>query len=186
MKYIIYQVTNQVNGKIYIGKHVTDDLNDGYMGSGTILKKAIRKYGVDKFTKTILHIYDNENDMIAKEGELVNEEFVARLDTYNLTQGGNGSFSHINSNKDFYIKKQSNTVKQKYANGWKNPMLGKERPDTRQRMLTDNPMKKGHQKSEEHKRNIGLAKLGKKRAPFSDEWRQNLRLGQLRRYGKVA
>jgi len=36
----IYLITNTINGKIYIGKHSTDDLKDDYMGSGKILYKA--------------------------------------------------------------------------------------------------------------------------------------------------
>ena len=31
MKYTIYQITNNLNGKIYIGKHQTKDLDDGYI-----------------------------------------------------------------------------------------------------------------------------------------------------------
>ena len=56
MHYIIYQITNTVNGKIYIGKHQTTDVNDSYMGSGKLLKAAINKYGLAAFKKEILHI----------------------------------------------------------------------------------------------------------------------------------
>jgi hypothetical protein len=64
------------------------------MGSGKILKFAIAKYGIENFTKEILHIFDNEADMNAKEKELV----IVNEDTYNLNEGGRGGFGYINSN----------------------------------------------------------------------------------------
>ena len=88
MFYTVYQTTNRVNGKIYVGKHQTKDLNDGYLGSGKRLKNAIKKYGLEKFSKRILFIFDNEEDMNKKEKEIVSEDFCDRKDTYNLCIGG--------------------------------------------------------------------------------------------------
>ena len=96
MFYTIYKITNKIDGKIYIGKHQTKDLNDGYMGSGKHLKRAIEKYGIEYFEKEILFQFDNEVEMNAKESEIVNEEFVLREDTYNICVGGQGGFSYIN------------------------------------------------------------------------------------------
>ena len=92
MFYTIYQITNTINDKIYVGKHMTLDLNDGYMGSGTLIKRAIEKYGIDFFKKEIIHVFENEDDMNLKERELVTEEFCNREDTYNLCVGGKGGF----------------------------------------------------------------------------------------------
>lgn len=39
--YTVYKITNAVNGKVYIGKHETDDLNDDYMGSGKLIRAAV-------------------------------------------------------------------------------------------------------------------------------------------------
>ena len=98
MIYTIYQITNLIDGKIYIGKHQTKDVNDGYMGSGKFIRRAIAKHGIESFKKEILFQFDNERDMNTKEAELVTEEFCLREDTYNLCVGGNGGFSYINLN----------------------------------------------------------------------------------------
>lgn len=42
--YIIYKTTNLINGKTYIGRHKTIKIDDGYLGSGTIFLKALKKY----------------------------------------------------------------------------------------------------------------------------------------------
>lgn len=91
MFFLIYKITNLVNGKIYIGAHRTKDLNDGYMGSGTQITRAIKKYGLQNFKKDILFIFNSEEEMFAKEAEIVNKDFVLREDTYNITCGGYGS-----------------------------------------------------------------------------------------------
>lgn len=51
MIFYIYKVTNIINGKYYIGQHRTKKLNDGYLGSGTNIIRAIKKYGKENFKK---------------------------------------------------------------------------------------------------------------------------------------
>jgi len=46
MKHYVYKITNNINDKIYIGKHSSKDINrDSYLGSGIAISKAIKKYG---------------------------------------------------------------------------------------------------------------------------------------------
>lgn len=68
------------------------------MGSGNLIKTAIKKYGIENFSKEILFKFDNEADMNAKEAELVSEEFVKNDTNYNLCPGGNGGWGYINTN----------------------------------------------------------------------------------------
>ena len=87
-KHVIYKITNTVNGKIYIGAHSTTDINDSYMGSGNNIKLAIKKHGVGNFTKDILYVFDCVVECYKKESEIVNEKFISRKDTYNISLGG--------------------------------------------------------------------------------------------------
>mgnify|MGYP001220285271 CR=1 FL=1 len=56
--YTIYKTTCQPTGKIYIGQHTTSKIDDRYIGSGKIIKNAIKKYGRHNFTKDILEVCD--------------------------------------------------------------------------------------------------------------------------------
>ena len=54
------------------------------------LRNAITKYGKENFVKEILFVFNSDEEMNAKERELITEEFVNRSDTYNLGVGGEG------------------------------------------------------------------------------------------------
>lgn len=128
MFYTIYKTTNKINGKIYIGKHQTKNLDDGYKGSGKHLWGAIKKYGIENFEKEILFIFDNETEMNIKEAEIVNEDFVKENTNYNLCPGGKGGWGYVNSSglrtkghtKEMY-KRQSETLKSKPKSYFNNP-----------------------------------------------------------------
>ena len=57
-----YKITNLINNHFYYGVHSTNNLNDGYFGSGVKLKQAVKKYGKENFKKEILFISSNEQE----------------------------------------------------------------------------------------------------------------------------
>lgn len=64
MKYFgIYKITNLLNGKMYIGKHITTNLDDGYMGSGILITRAVKKHGVENFRKEWIMFCEDEEEM---------------------------------------------------------------------------------------------------------------------------
>ena len=120
MHFIVYQTTNLINGKVYIGYHRTANLNDEYLGSGVYLAKAIKKYGKQNFKRDILYVFDNENAARDAERSIVNEEFVARRDTYNLNIGGFGSsYYNVSTGKCHSNEanaKRAKSMRDKWAN----------------------------------------------------------------------
>lgn len=94
MFFFIYQTTNLINGKIYIGQHSTKKINDGYLGSGYRLKQAIKKYGRKNFKREILHFCQSHEELNDLERFIVDAKFVTDESNYNRAIGGDGGFSH--------------------------------------------------------------------------------------------
>lgn len=103
MKYIVYLTTNKINGHVYVGVHQTEnpDVFDHYLGDGAFNNKpssynkarshfhqALMKYGVSNFYRQTIKVFDTLDDALALESYIVDENFVKRTDTYNMTVGG--------------------------------------------------------------------------------------------------
>lgn len=90
MHHIIYKTTNKLNGRFYIGMHSTENLNDGYLGSGKRLKAELKKYGKGNFERAVLHELPSRKLLESREREIVNEELLADPLCLNLKNGGEG------------------------------------------------------------------------------------------------
>ena len=89
----IYKITRVDNGKYYIGMHSTDDLEDGYFGSGKLITASVKKHGREKHIKEILEHCDSRESLKAREKELIGELYHLDEDCLNLKPGGEGGFS---------------------------------------------------------------------------------------------
>jgi len=137
--YKVYQTTNLVNQKTYIGVHKCSGRcqKNGecqYYGSGTSILRALKKYGRDNFKREILKVFDDKTTALKYEAKVVNEQFVNRPDTYNMTVGGSmppRHYSHTEEAKEKIRasfdetrrRKLSETAKKNMANrmasgGW--------------------------------------------------------------------
>jgi hypothetical protein len=146
--HFIYKTTNLLSGKYYIGMHSTDDLEDGYLGSGTRLRYSINKYGKENFKREILEFCETRDELIKRETEIININEVAKFDCINLKVGGQGGFvseEHMkkcqlagakayilkfNNDENFRKsrnQKSSETIKKNHLEGKMNPKRFKDK-----------------------------------------------------------
>ena len=102
-----YKITNNLNNHFYYGIHSTNDLDDGYMGSGTRLNYAYKKYGIENFTKEILEFFNSREECAKYEFEMVTEELIYSKECYNIILGGE---KHTTLGTAAYIDKEGNIM----------------------------------------------------------------------------
>src|SRR5256885_2390076 len=97
MLHYFYVIENLINGKLYAGKHSTQNMNDEYMGSGTLLKLAIKKYGSQNFRKHILKFCDDAYELAELERHIVDVQVLQAHMRHHKTSGC------VSENFDFRI-----------------------------------------------------------------------------------
>lgn len=85
----IYQTTNKINNKKYIGKHHCDHFDESYIGSGKILRLAIDKYGIENFDCEIIDKADSLDELNKKEIYWIKKLNAQQSNEfYNICKGG--------------------------------------------------------------------------------------------------
>ena len=104
---VIYETINLINGKRYIGKDVYNDSE--YLGSGRILTKAIKKYGIENFKKIILEFCNSIEELNEREKHWIAITNAQKSQKYyNVGAGGEGGDNiTYNPNRDEFIKKMT-------------------------------------------------------------------------------
>jgi len=88
----LYKTTCLVTGRYYIGMHSTNNLEDGYMGSGKRLRYSLRKHGVDNHKKEILEFFENRQLLIEAEKKAIRPDMIIDNNCMNIMSGGTGGF----------------------------------------------------------------------------------------------
>ena len=109
----IYETTNLINGKKYIGKHKSSKFDNKYYGSGVALNQDIEKYGKENFSIKIIEEISDDKDykyLSERECSWIEATNAVKSDKYyNNSYGGeNEGWQGINKarkeNPDYYKK----------------------------------------------------------------------------------
>lgn len=180
MFHYVYQITNNINGKKYIGKHSSKTLDNNYYGSGSLIKKAIKKYGKENFSKEVIKILETSEEAYRYEENLILEKLVSKDPMYyNISMQGSGG-RHGNSLSEEHKRKISlkitgrkhtDEAKRKIGDskrGKSNWHKGQKRSDESRKKLSI--AKTGVKLTEEHKKNISKVNMGDKNPNFGKMW----------------
>jgi len=165
--------------------HSTNNIDDGYLGSGTRLRKSIRKYGKDYHEKEILEFLPDRESLVNREKEIVNEIMLTDKRCMNLMKGGKGGFisdsqqkyrsqcgggafaNRLKNDKEFAKKikaAMSENLKQQYKDGRRKNTL----PNWTGKIHKEETKKK---MSETHKKN--KHQVGETNSQFGTAWITN-------------
>lgn len=129
--YYVYKLTNQINGKFYIGK--TNNTEIRWSGNGTQYRRspklfaAIQKYGWDNFTKEVLMTASTDEQISELESFFI-RVFEAQKFGYNIADGGSGGRIYDEHPRGMLGKSHSEETKRKMSkrmSGSNNPFYGK-------------------------------------------------------------
>ena len=113
MHFIVYKTTNKINGKFYIGQHKTAYIEDEYIGSGSLLKRAIKKYGIENFETEVLELCQSKESLNEKEIYWIDKLNATNKNiAYNISKGGDGGDTFtLNPNKAKIVEKLKTKTK---------------------------------------------------------------------------
>ena len=182
MNYYIYEITNNINGKKYIGKRATKkDINkDDYMGSGLLLEKAKLKYGIENFSKQILEICNSKEQLSEREIYYISLVNAPKNPMYyNVASGGEGGNTYIGKtieeleeikrkiqeNRKFngHTEETKAKISEKKIKNYckeKHPLYGKHHSEETKRKLSEK--NKGQVFSEERNKKVSVSTFGGK------------------------
>lgn len=186
---IVYKTTNLINGKIYVGQDSKDDKN--YLGSGNLIKLAIKKYGKENFKKERLAVCYNQIELNEAECFWIKELKTVEFG-YNIALGGtNGTMlnrKHTDKTKELMQKSRKNIVfSDKHRENLSLSHIGKTaskatklKMSEKQKLIIRKPM------SEETKEKIRNSKKGVKASKETKEKMSKSHMGENNHfYGKT-
>ena len=176
--FYVYKTTCKVTGRYYIGMHSTNNLDDGYMGSGRRLKYSIQKHGLENHSKEILEFLPDQKSLTNREIQLVNDDSLKDPLCMNLMNGGNGGFISTEQQKSRAVAAgKATALKLKTDPAFKLAFSKKASENNRNRHakgILHSPNWEGKTHKSETKQKIGEANvenhLGSKNSQYGTMW----------------
>ena len=156
----IYIKTNLINGKQYIGQK---NLNRGhrcYLGSGTLLLRAIKKHGRENFSQDIIETCSSKEEMDEREIYWISYYDAVNDDNfYNLCNGGNTTTGY-KATEEVRQKQSIRQIGRKWSE------------ESKKKMSNTN---KGHVVTEETRAKIRAGNIGEKNARYGKPMPEEIR-----------
>jgi group I intron endonuclease len=181
MNNIVYLTTNLISGKQYVGDHILINEDDGYLGSGILINKAINKYGKLNFAREILEKFETKEEAFNAQERYIQQYNTLTPNGYNISPKGGLGVVGCHSSKtkqqisdtcsislkgrimsESHRKKLSDSAKI-HNKGENNPMFGKKQSEESNNKNRQSNLGKSHKKytlSEETKEKMRKAKKG--------------------------
>ena len=151
----IYKITctaGSFKNKFYFGQHTTENLDDGYKGGGTLIRRYYRKYPND-YIKEIISFHNSLEELNQAEYDIIHTWLNNDM-CLNLMEGGGSTGSP--SEKTKKILSEQKLGKPRTTPIWNKGLKG---------------YNKGHTHSEETKRK--LSEIAKKRTKYAMQGKQH-------------
>lgn len=142
----IYETTNEINGKKYIGQSKLP-FKGWYYGSSKIIINALKKYGKENFSIKILKIAKNKKQLNELEIKIIKERDATNSKQYyNLHEGGRGGDTFSGKTHSKEVREKMRKAKKGKPSGRKGA-YGKWDPETNKKR--SDSMKKWREKNKE-------------------------------------
>lgn len=107
----IYETTNLINGKTYIGQHKKDEFDIHYRGSGKLITQAISRYGKENFKTIVLEWCESIEELNEREIYYIALYRAQNKAEYNISDGGLGTKGLVGEKNPFFGKKHTAQTK---------------------------------------------------------------------------
>jgi group I intron endonuclease len=141
--YYLYKLTNEINGKTYIGQTINPEQrwsNNGYQyRESKILFNAIKKYGFQNFKKEILCEYETQEEINNAEIQTISEYKQQGKAEYNIAGGGHcNTFKYMSKEEILQVREKMSESHKGLQCGKNHPMYGKHHTEEAIKKIKEN------------------------------------------------